>query len=305
MKAFSETVPAACDAQRIDRVVALVSEVSRSHAARWVAQGRVRLDGSLVTNGAHRVAAGQTLTIEPPEPADPRPAADGSVPFEVVFCDDHVIVVDKPAGISVHPGIGHAGGTLVNGLLARYPEIGEVGDPARPGIVHRLDRTTSGLLVIARTPVAYESLAAQLREHEPERVYTALVWGHPGNDKGVISAPIGRSLRQPTRMTVTELGKPALTRYEVNTRFSEPQPLALLTCRLETGRTHQIRVHLDAIGHPVVGDRNYGGARGQLDPGRPFLHARALSFRHPLSGRTISSSTPLPTDLSRIASCCS
>ena len=301
MSAVEEILPPSLAGQRLDRVVALLAGVSRARAARLVEEGAVRLDGSVAESGSRRVAEGQSVVLRVPEPDDPRPGPDRSVAVDVVLEDDEVVVVNKPAGLVVHPG---SGPTLINGLLARYPEMAGVGEPSRPGIVHRLDRDTSGLLVVARTPRAYESLVAQLKAHEPERVYAALVWGHPGAETGVIDAPIGRSLRRRDRMTVTGDGRRAVTRYQVERRFSHPRPTALLTCRLETGRTHQIRVHLRAIGHPVVGDRAYDGGRPGLDPGRPFLHAGRLRFRHPASGRPVQAEATLPPDLASILSLC-
>ena len=299
MTPAGETVGAALDGLRLDRAVALVADVSRSAAARLVAEGGVRLDGAVVTAGARRVAAGESLAVDVQLRDDPAPQPDVEVDFTPVFEDPHVVVVDKPAGLVVHPGAGHDRGTLVNGLLARYPEIAEVGDPYRPGIVHRLDRGTSGLLVVARTDRAHRSLVEQMRCHDPERLYSALVWGHPQASAGVVDAPVGRSSRNPMRMTVTDRGRPARTHYEVERRYVEPVRVGLLTCRLETGRTHQIRVHLQAIGHHVVGDPTYGAGRGGDVVGlsRPFLHARSLSFSHPVGGRTVRAESPLPSEL--------
>ena len=194
----------------------------------------------------------------------------------------------------------HADGTLVNGLLARYPELAGVGDPGRPGIVHRLDKGTSGLLVVARTQAAYDGLVAQLAAHTAERRYLALVWGHPASAAGLVDAPIGRSPRDPLKMAVVADGREARTRYQVRETFDRPAPTALLDCRLETGRTHQIRVHLAAIGHPVVGDATYGGVRPALDVPRPFLHAYRLSFDHPATGERLTFESPLPADLATI-----
>ncbi len=299
MTPAGETVGAALDGLRLDRAVALVADVSRSAAARLVAEGGVRLDGAVITSGARRVAAGESLAVDVQLRDDPAPQPDVEVDFTPVFEDPHVIVVDKPAGLVVHPGAGHDRGTLVNGLLARYPEIAEVGDPYRPGIVHRLDRGTSGLLVVARTDLAHRSLIEQMRCHDPERLYSALVWGHPQASAGVVDAPVGRSSRNPMRMTVTDRGRPARTHYEVERRYVEPVQACLLTCRLETGRTHQIRVHLQAIGHHVVGDPTYGAGRGGDIVGlsRPFLHARSLSFSHPVGGQTVRAESPLPSEL--------
>ena len=219
-----------------------------------------------------------------------------------------MVVVDKPPGLVVHPGAGNDGATLVNGLLSRYPEIAGVGaDPQRPGIVHRLDRGTSGLLVVARSDLAYESLTGQLRSRRMQREYSCLVWGHLDAASGVIDAPVGRSSRNPARMTVTDRGRPARTRYEVERRYGEPCAVSLLGCRLETGRTHQIRVHLQAIGHSVVGDPVYGAglarrdaAMGGLRCARPFLHSRSLAFRHPADGTKVRVQAPLSQDLAEV-----
>ncbi|MYB04430.1 MAG: RluA family pseudouridine synthase [Acidimicrobiaceae bacterium] len=301
-----EVVGSALDGLRLDRVVALVADVSRSVAARLVATGGVRLDGAVVTSGTRRVAAGESLAVAVERRDDPRPAADPDVAFETVLEDAQVVVVDKPAGLVVHPGAGHDRGTLVNGLLARYPDIADVGDAYRPGIVHRLDRGTSGLMVVARTERAYQLLVEQLRSHQPQRVYSALVRGQPEASSGVIDAPIGRSSRNPQRMTVTDRGRAARTGYTVEQRYAQPARAALLSCRLETGRTHQIRVHLRAIGHPVVGDPTYGS--DHIDDvfglSRPFLHARSLSFTHPASGETVRAESPLPPDLAAVLAAC-
>lgn len=301
-----EVVGSALDGLRLDRAVALVADVSRSVAARLVATGGVRLDGAVVKSGTRRVAAGETLAVTDDRRVDPRPAADPDVIFETVLEDADLIVVDKPAGLVVHPGAGHGSSTLVNGLLARFPDIAGVGDAHRPGIVHRLDRGTSGLMVVARTERAYQALVEQLRSRSPQRVYCALVRGQPAAPSGVIDAPIGRSSRNPQRMTVTERGRPARTGYTVVRRYSEPAGAALLSCRLETGRTHQIRVHLRAIGHPVIGDPTYGS--DLLDDAfglpRPFLHARSLSFTHPVSGEAVQAVSPLPADLAAVLAAC-
>lgn len=290
--------------ERLDRVVALMAEVSRSVAARMIDEGSVTVDGVTARSGSLRVFAGCTIEAVRPAPRDPRPAADPEVEFAVVYEDPDIVVVDKPVDLVVHPGAGHVEGTLVNGLLARYPETADVGEAHRPGIVHRLDRTTSGLLVVARSPEAYQGLVAQMSAHEPERVYQALAWGLLRNDQGTIDAPIGRSPRHPTRMSVTDRGRRALTHYEVLERFIEPRETSLLSCRLETGRTHQIRVHLRAIGHPVVGDRAYDGGRPGIDLARPFLHACALRFRHPVTNERLELESDLPDDLAAVLALC-
>ena len=304
MPTLSEVVPAALDGQRVDRVVSMLTGVTRAAATELVAVGAVVVDQVAVTRGADRLAVGQELEIDLPERSDPEralPEPDVTVP--IVFEDEHLVVVDKPADLVVHPGAGNDRGTLVNGLLARFPELaalGEATDPVRPGIVHRLDKGTSGLLVVARTLEAHESLVAQLTARSVERCYRTLVWGHPESSRGVVDAPIGRSTRQPTKMAVTAGGKEARTSYEVQELFEDPAALALLTCELETGRTHQIRVHLSAIGHPVVGDDRYGGARQSLPSARPFLHAERLAFEHPTSGPPMCFASPLPDDLQAV-----
>jgi len=209
-------------------------------------------------------------------------------------------VIDKPAGLVVHPGAGHPDGTLVNGLLARFPEIAVVGEPHRPGIVHRLDVGTSGLMAVAHSQRAYHALVDALATRDVGRVYRALVWGIPANPIGVVDAPIGRDHRDPMRMAVVVDGKPARTRYRVITEYHEPAEIASLECRLETGRTHQIRVHLAAIGHPVVGDGTYGGIRNPVAAPRPFLHAAALELLHPVTRVAMTFQSPLPPDLGAV-----
>jgi len=317
-----ETVPAALAGERLDRVVAMVAGVSRREAAALVTGGAVRLDGRVVTAVAHRVREGDELELPEPEPAPAGPEPDPTVDVPVVHEDPDVVVVDKPAGLVVHPGPGRERGTLVHGLLARYPDLADLGadpgegdddaeggaeggfgvDASRPGIVHRLDKGTSGLLVVARTPAAYASLVEQLSARTVERTYAALVWGHPDPPRGVIDAPIGRSPRHPTRMAVTAGGRPARTRYATRAAYREPAVVALLECRLETGRTHQIRVHLAAVGHPVVGDDQYGGRRpgAGLTLERPFLHAEALAFTHPRTGERVAFRSALPGDLALV-----
>jgi len=294
---IEESIPEGLVGERLDRVVAMLGDISRSAAARLVAQSAVSLDGKAVESGSVRVEGGQRIKIDLPDSPGVLITPDPSIPFEVVHEDDHIVIIDKPSGVVVHPGAGHTDATLVNGLVARYPEIASVGEPHRPGVVHRLDRGTSGLLVVARTQEAHDALVEQMSNHEPERIYAALVWGALDTDSGVIEAPIGRSNRQPTRMAVVQSGRPAVTHYRVDEKFHKPHPTTLLTCRLETGRTHQIRVHLSAIGHPVVGDRDYGGGRPGIDLGRPFLHARRLTLDHPVTGDAIQAESELPGDL--------
>jgi 23S rRNA pseudouridine1911/1915/1917 synthase len=294
-------VPTALAGERVDRAVALLSGRSRREVTDLVATGRVLLDGLPVAGGATRVRAGQRLAFDFPAPVDIFVEPDPSVRFGVVAEDDQVVVVDKPAGLVVHAGAGAAGPTLVGGLLHRYPDVVGVGDDrARPGIVHRLDAGTSGLMVVARTPGAFRDLVEQLRRREVTREYSVLVWGNPHADRGVIDAPIARSPRDRTRFAVVRDGRPARTHFEVERRYESPAQVAALACRLETGRTHQIRVHLSSIGHPVVGDDRYGGRRPNLELDRPFLHARRLCFRHPGSGEVVEHHSPLPPELAEL-----
>jgi 23S rRNA pseudouridine1911/1915/1917 synthase len=300
----NEVVPAALDGERVDRIVAMLSGVSRAAAAQLVAGGSVRVDGQPVTSGKHRLHEGQVVELPDGGPIEPAPAeADPSVPLDVVFADDDVIVVNKPAGLVVHPGAGNPGGTLVNGLLARFPDLEGVGvDSQRPGIVHRLDAETSGVLVVARSARAYESLVRQLAGRTAGREYVALAWGVPEARHGAVDAPIGRSAREPTRMAVSASGRPARTVYDVERAFGDPALCSLWRCRLETGRTHQIRVHLASIGHPVVGDARYGGVRPGLEAPRLMLHAETLTFDHPVTGERRRFEAPLPDDMAAVLS---
>jgi 23S rRNA pseudouridine1911/1915/1917 synthase len=290
-------VPDALDGERVDRALALLTGWSRGEVQELVRRGDVRVEGRIVAK-SHRVAAGDALEVRA-APAPDVPPGPEDVPVAVRYEDDDVVVVAKPAGLVVHPGAGHAGGTLVNGLLARYPEMAAVGDPHRPGLVHRLDRDTSGLLVVARSARAHEALVAALGSRLVARGYRALVWGVPEAPRGVIDAPIGRSEARRTRMAVREAGRPARTRYEVVDARRDPT-VAVLRCELETGRTHQVRVHLAAVGHPVVGDATYGGRRPGVALDRPFLHAAELAFDHPVTGARVELIEPLPAELRRV-----
>lgn len=303
MTTRAESVPSALAGQRVDRVVALVADVSRAEAAMLLDGARVRVDGRAVSKGSERVAEGAVVTVEVDAEVTATVALlapEPDVEVDVVLVDDAFVVVDKAAGQVTHPGAGQARGTLAAGLVARFPEVAAVGDPTRPGIVHRLDRETSGLLVVARTPDAYADLVAQLSSRSVTRHYLALISGHPESAHGLIDAPIGRSPRQPTLMAVRAEGKEARTRYEVLETFDRPGPVALVACRLETGRTHQIRVHMRAVGHPVVGDVRYGGGRSGVACPRPFLHAAHLGFAHPVDGRPVSADAPLAPDLAAV-----
>lgn len=293
-------VPEALAGERLDRIVALESGLSRQEATTCVDAGGVTVNGRVVTKGSSRVTTGDVIEVDLPDIVAIVVEADSDVMFEVVHEDDDVLVIDKPAGLVVHPGAGNLTGTLVNGLLARYPEIVGVGQAARPGIVHRLDSGTSGLMVVARTEIAYEALVDALSARDITRQYRALSWGEVEGLDGLIDAPLGRSTRERTKMAVVADGREARTRYEVVDRFTLPAKLTLLECTLETGRTHQIRVHLAAIGHPVVGDTRYGRARPALRCERPFLHAERLAFAHPVSGDALEFTSALPPELAAV-----
>ena len=298
-----EVVPASLAGERVDRVVAMLTELPRAEIAGLIEHGAVRIAGKPVAARSRKVREGDVLEVDVPDrPAAVRLEGEPGVAVPVVFEDASVIVVDKPSALVVHPGAGHDRATMVQGLLARYPELNELppqgaGEADRPGIVHRLDAGTSGLLVVARTAEAYHSLVAQLSAREVQRHYRALVLGSVEANAGEIDAPIGRSGGDPTKMAVANAGREARTRYEVLARYREPVPTTELACKLETGRTHQIRVHLAAIGHPVVGDGRYGGERPAIPVGRPFLHAERLAFVHPSTGEVVTFESPLPADL--------
>ena len=297
-----EVVPTALDGERLDRLVAMISGASRAHVSDWIDAGLVQRNGRVVTTRSQRVVEGDIIDIDVDLDAPAAPMVpDPDVDISVVHLDDDLIVIDKQAGLVVHPGAGNDTGTLVQGLLARFPEIAGVGDPDRPGIVHRLDKDTSGLMLVARTQEAYEELVAMLAAHEIERCYLTLVWGVPESVAGLVDAPIGRSHRDPTRMVVSAQGKEARTRYTVIETFEEPVPMALLECRLETGRTHQIRVHMAAIGHAVVGDERYRGVRPAVSAPRMVLHSAQLSLDHPTrADLRLSFESPLPADLAAV-----
>jgi 23S rRNA pseudouridine1911/1915/1917 synthase len=274
---------------RLDRFLAELPEVgSRSTAERLLADGRVRVDGKSLAK-SHRLAGGEEVELEL------QPAATSLEPEEldvrIAFADEHLLVVDKPAGVVVHPGAGHSTGTLVQSLLGA---VSGGDEPTRPGIVHRLDRDTSGLLLVARTDEAHRRLQSLIRRRAVERAYVALVRGRPRSRRGRIEAPIGRDRSDPTRQSLdTETPREAVTHFELQDLFGAH---ALLEVRLETGRTHQIRVHLAAIGLPVSGDRTYG-VPDDLGLERQFLHAAKLGFPHPFGGERIEIRSPLPADL--------
>lgn len=301
-----ETVPAALDGERIDRIVALIADISRSDATRLIADGGATVDGVTVKSGKPRLVEGQTVVVDLDKiPVEEPPGPDPSVVLDIVHVDDDLIVLNKSAGLVVHPASRNGTGTVVNGILALFPEVAGVGQPARPGIVHRLDAGTTGMMVVARSQVAYDSLVDALTEHEVGREYVALAWGTFDTPTATVDAPIGRHPRDPMKMTVVNNGKWARTHLQVLDEFDEPAAVSVVQCTLETGRTHQIRVHLAAVGHPVVGDSTYGGAKLALKAPRPMLHARRLTLVHPTTGVEMSWEAPLPDDMVAVMSRCS
>ncbi|HET9322531.1 MAG TPA: RluA family pseudouridine synthase [Gaiellaceae bacterium] len=284
------TVPETAAGLRLDRFLADLPEVgSRAAAERLLERGDVVVDGRQAPK-SRRLQGGEDVEFELPEA--PPELAPEDVPLRIAHVDEHLLVVDKPAGVVVHPSPGHATGTLVHGVLA-HGAAG--GDEERPGIVHRLDRDTSGLLVVARSEEAHERLKALVRRHGLERTYIALVRGRPRSRRGRIEAPIGRDRRDPTRRSLsTDSPREAVTHFELLEPLGQH---ALLRVELETGRTHQIRVHLAAIGLPVVGDPVYGVPDPAL--GRQFLHASRLAFDHPFTTERIDVESPLPPELGR------
>jgi 23S rRNA pseudouridine1911/1915/1917 synthase len=298
------TVDASAAGARLDRWVAeRVPELSRARVQALIEDGRVRVEGR-ARKAAHRVAGGERVEIEIPPPA-PETLEPEPIALAIVFEDDAVLVVDKPVGMVVHPGAGHASGTLAAAVLAHAPSTAGVGGPRRPGVVHRLDKDTSGLLVIAKTAVAYESLTAQLAARTVTRRYRAIVHGRLAPAAGVVDKPIGRHPHDRIRMAVLPRGRgrPALTRFSVLERFAEFTDVDL---RLETGRTHQIRVHMASLGHPVAGDRVYGGRAARAALPVPLeglaLHAAELAFVHPVTERPLEFESPIPARMVRLVS---
>jgi 23S rRNA pseudouridine1911/1915/1917 synthase len=278
--------------ERLDVFLARAAGISRAAAQRLIAEGAVTASGVPRRRPAERLQAGERLEVRlpPPRPAVPEPEA---VPLRIVYEDDHLLVIDKPAGMTVHPAPGHARGTLVNAVLAHCPDLPGIGGVQRPGIVHRLDKDTSGLIVVAKSEAAHQGLATQLKERRVKKTYLALVRGRLEPAAAVIDAPIGRDPSNRRRMAVVPAGgREARTAYVV--RASYPG-YTLVEARPETGRTHQVRVHFASLGRPLAGDVLYGGSR-ELAP-RQFLHAWRLRFRHPIDGRELSFEAPLPADL--------
>jgi 23S rRNA pseudouridine1911/1915/1917 synthase len=293
---------------RLDKGLAEATGLSRARVQVLIALGAVAVDGKVVTQPSAKVAADAPFAIDVPPTADSE-ARPQDIPLDVVFEDEHLIVVDKPAGLVVHPAAGNLDGTLVNALLHHCAgQLSGIGGVARPGIVHRIDKDTSGLLVVAKSDAAHEGLARQFADHSIERAYLAVCNGHPTPAEGTISARVGRSDANRKKMAVlpkeSSRGKHAVTRYKTLRKMPH---CSLVECRLETGRTHQVRVHLASIGHPLVGDPVYGRANSALRPvlqklgfRRQALHAAVLGFIHPVTGHSLSFSSDLPPDMAEL-----
>jgi len=286
-------VPEELDGERADRIVAILGRISRSIAGEMCERGEVEVSGGPV-QGRERLAAGTVVEFEIPEALSLTAAP---VPFDVLYEDRDLIVVDKPPGVVVHPGAGTRSPTLAAGLLHRYPELEGVGDPDRWGIVHRLDRDTSGVLIVARNEPAHSALREAIARREVSRHYLTLVRAVLDVPSGTVDAPIGVDPRRPDRRAVVAGGRAARTNYVVIRTWDDPG-VSLLEVSLETGRTHQIRVHLAAIGAPVVGDKTYGKPGPKVP--RIFLHACRVELEHPTGGETLTVESPLPWDLESV-----
>ena len=288
--------------ERLDRHVAARLDIPRNQVQRWIQDGLVRVGGR-PAKASHPVAECDAIDCNPPEPVDDRVQPEEG-DLRVLYEDADLAVLDKPAGLTVHPGAGRPTGTLAHLLLARYPEMVGVGGPGRPGIVHRLDQGTSGVIVVARTAAAYHRLARAFAAREVDKRYLAIAYGEPKPATGMIDAPIGRHATKRTEMTVRRDGRPARTGYRT---LAARAGISLVELDLATGRTHQIRVHLKHLGHPLVGDPLYGEARWKALPKpaqptlrdfpRPALHAWRLGFEHPLEGKSLAFEAPVPADL--------
>ncbi|PIQ81980.1 MAG: RluA family pseudouridine synthase [Candidatus Omnitrophica bacterium CG11_big_fil_rev_8_21_14_0_20_64_10] len=297
---IQKTVPEGTGPVRLDRALAdLLPQFSRVQLTRWIREGRVRVDGREL-KPSEKVAAGQVIELEAP-PAEPRAARPEAIDLKILHEDDWLIVLDKPAGLTVHPAPGHAGGTLVNALLNHTSKLSSVAGPEKPGIVHRLDKDTSGLMVVAKDNETHLDLSRQFSQRKVDRVYWAAVRGVIQPEEGTIRAALARDPANRKRITVRPGGREAITHYRVLERFRGATAVELT---LETGRTHQLRVHMKHLGHPVLGDTHYGvmtaakGA-GQVRFGRQALHASQLSFDHPGLKRRMSFTSELPADLVR------
>ena len=281
--------------RRLDKFLTqAIPTLSRAQAKRLIEAGLVQAD-NLALKPSLALNEGTVLTVSLPEVENPGLQAK-NIPLNILYNDEHVLAINKPAGLVVHPGAGQAQNTLVNGLIYHYPALKEL-DEIRPGIVHRLDKETSGVILVARTETALNNLQTQFKTRQVDKRYLALVHGTPKALEGIIDVPLKRDSVQRQRMTVHPEGKPARTHYRVQESFSQ---YSLLDIKLETGRTHQIRVHLSWLGHPVVGDSRYGRRKTHLPLKRQFLHAYQISFTHPHSNTPLKLEAPLPEDLSQL-----
>lgn len=291
-----ERFAAPSDAPRLDLLLARQLDISRNQAATFIANGLVRVAGR-AERASYKAAPGEQIVVTIPAPAS-REVHGEQIPLSVKYEDEDVVVIDKPAGMVVHPAPGNWTGTLVNALKGRGEPLSSAGDPSREGIVHRLDKETSGLLLVAKTDRAHRVLGAAIADRKISRRYACLCWGHLDEEQTTVDKPIARDARDRKRMAVAPNGKSAKTAFVRVARFDAGD---LLRAHLFTGRTHQIRVHLASIGHPVVGDDTYGGGGGRklvsLPPKRHFLHAAWLIFKHPVSGVEIDLRSALPDDL--------
>ena len=277
---------------RLDAFLSADGALTRSQAARLIAEGRVRVNGKPAAKSA-RLSGGETVTVDVPQLRETAlPPQD--IPLDVVYEDDDVIVVNKPTGLVVHPAPGHPDGTLVNALLHHCGDsLSGIGGEKRPGIVHRIDRDTSGLIIAAKNDAAHLALSAQLKDHSLSRTYECLVTGNMKQDSGTVDAPIGRSSADRKKMAVVPTGRRAVTHWEVVARYPG---VTHLRCRLETGRTHQIRVHMAYIGHPILGDTDYGAKKPVPGLTGQCLHAAGLRFVHPRTGEPVELHCPLPPE---------
>lgn len=281
-------IDAAAAGLRLDKAVADLTELSRGLANEQIKNGQILVNG-LAKKAKYAVKEGDVISYEVPEPEVVEYVAE-DLPLEIVYQDEDVAVVNKPQGMVVHPSAGHTSGTLVNALMYHIKDLSGINGVLRPGIVHRIDKDTSGLLMIAKNDQAHLSLADELKDKKSLRKYWAIVHGNLPNDRGVIEAPIGRSEKDRKKQAVTAKGKPALTRFQVLERFGD---YTLVELQLETGRTHQIRVHMAYIGHPVAGDEVYGPRKTLKGHGQ-FLHARTLGFTHPRTGEVLEFTAEAP-----------
>jgi 23S rRNA pseudouridine1911/1915/1917 synthase len=295
MTVITITIEQEVAGERIDKALATIQEGwSRSQVGNWLDEGAIKVNGGDV-KAKYKVKEGDVIEVNVPEVEDLEIIAE-DLNLEIVYEDADVLVVNKPRGMVVHPAPGHTTGTLVNGLMHHCKDLSGINGVARPGIVHRIDKDTSGLLMVAKNDVAHESLVNQLVEKSVTRKYTALVHGHIAHDKGTIDAPIGRDQKDRQKQAIVDNGKHAVTHFQVIERFGN---FTLIECRLETGRTHQIRVHMNYIGFPLAGDPKYGPKKTIDFPGQ-VLHAGVLGFKHPVTGEYLEFSAPLPEDFENV-----